>query len=426
MSSGPSKELIRANTGVEDPLIHNPSMSPFMVAVPLTMCNHIVSENEIRPVNSVTSWGQKARIEIAKEADRLGPCQAVFQLPALSQTDGARTYVQNLGMIAVKNIVVTYGSNKIVEIPAAWRFVRFKKYLGPVPYEAWRVSSRSDMTAGEIASLTANGGEMIVDLCLPFADDTSQWFHTIQSSQKLTLQIELAQASEVIQEAAAPSGDQGQQLTDFYVQAYVAHFTAAERKTDVKIAMKEHGYSNLIEDIQWQEFLVPDNAANHTLKLRLTNITRPVRSLFWFMTLNGYDAATTTHPFNTDDNNGGAVTIAGAPRVGEVWIRYRVVTGQNIVVPWTTPLRSRYVNHNRWFSGSLVGNYINNYSFGLNPETPNANTGSLNFGQIDAPTLEIEMNGFTTSDTNGINLTVIADTLNFTQEQGGDFSKTFH
>jgi hypothetical protein len=454
--SGPNRPLIRANTGVQDALLHNPKQSPFSYQAPMTVCNHIVEELSFRPLNFSQRFGSVQTFELSKVADLLGPVQLVIRLaPLVSPPDpGAAAlfgaskvlYINNLGMGMFEGVQIQYGSQTICNCLPEWWYIRYRKYSNLPSYTAWRVLSKMDLTQTEQETFAAQGGEVTVNMCAPWADDTSQYFSMVGMSEKLRIIARFKPLRNVISyeltnPAVAPTstlygGQPLDLIQDFYIRAECVHLTGAERDTVVANVKSADGQPKMVEDIQAHiRQLIPVTADGptgaFTYRLQLNNITAPVRSIFWWLedprNSNGQVA-------NTEF--GGDYPLYPAPDLNRRWDIYWINSGQLTVVPITTSERSRFYNHVRWFSGIHAGEYINAYSFSVAPETPNASFGSLNFGQMDQPTINIRFpNGLVnaqyppgdaTTANVGAYLNVIADTYNFYHEQGGDFTRTFN
>lgn len=442
--NGPVRPLLRTNVGVQDALLHNPKQSPFAYQAPMTTCNHLVEEITFRPLNQPTRFGSTSVWELSKVADLVGPIQLVLQLAALTQpvdADGANytsiMYCNNLGIGMIEELRVTYASNPIVVIPPEWLYIRYRKYRGLTSYQAWRTLSRMDQTTAERRAFAANGGEVIVDLAMPFADDTSQYFTMVGMSEKLRIQVRLKTLDHILNYDMKTTGNATPQLCggqstdliqDINLRAECVHLTGAERDTTIANVKSSDGQAKLIEDIQGHyRVYIPVTPAAFTYRLQLTNITNAVRSLFWWL----------EDPKNTAGSQdgtpwGGDYPLYPVQALNMQWSYYYLTSGANTIIPRTSSLRSRWLNHQRWFSGIHPGEYLNGYSFSVAPETPNASLGSLNFGMADTPQLNIEFpNGLNNdydpavSHTQGAYLVVVADTLNFLHEQGGDLMKTF-
>jgi hypothetical protein len=423
------KPFIRANTGVQDSLLFNPTHSPFAYQAPLTISNFIKAEQYLDPNNRSNNLGVSQRFEIPKEFDLLGPVELVLQLAPLIQGDPPieREYVENVCSL-IENVRIQYGSSLLTDINPDWIFTRFIKYFNFEAKQAWRpVAGFAGYKAGGSAK-AINGGEFVIPIPVPWGDDTSQYFSTVAMAEKLTLTVRLRSADHAI--VVKPSGTPflavGQVPLVSNIQLHLdgIHLTGEERDELVKAIKAPEGLAKLYEDIQIQNGIIVPTSST-TFRVQLTNVTQPVRSLFFFF----------IDPLDVAGNNTRAVsgsTSAGffgdSPYHIENAValqvnRWRVYSGSKDLITWRSYDRSANIDHVKYFSGSNPGLPLFGYSHSLAPETPNANEGSINYGQIDAPTLEIEFTGNPVVQTE---LHILADTLNFWHEQGGDVQKTFH
>jgi hypothetical protein len=218
-------------------------------------------------------------------------------------------------------------------------------------------------------------------------------------------------------------------LEDVYIRGEIIHLTGAERDTVVANVKSSDGLAKMIEDIQAHiRVLIPPSASpNYTFRLPLTNINAPVRALYWFLEDPKFTAGTAGN-----NANGGDLPLTPSEDLGRQWTRYCVVAGSQTIIPWRTNVHARFSDHSRWFTGIHPGEHLYGYSFSPSPEMPNASLGTMNFGITDQPTLIVEFaSGLSNAydavagSTQGAYLTVIADTVNFLHEQGGDLIKTF-
>lgn len=449
MENGPNRNLIRTNTGVQDSLLHNPKQSLFAYQAPMTCGNHINESIVFRPLNTTTKYGSTVTWEFSKVADLMGPLTLVtnhapLAQPAVPPGAGenytAIRYINNLGAGQLEYIRVTYGTNQIVTILPEWLMIRFQKFKGLTASVCAKYLAMWEWTQGERDFFASTGGEVETDLCMPFADDTSQYFSMCGMSDKLRIQIKFKAINNVLNwdkavingNPASPmlaAGQTDDLLRDIYIRGEMIHLTGAERDTVVANVKSSDGLAKMIEDIQAhiRHYIPPSVSANYTVRLPLTNINAPVRAIYWYLEDPKFTAGTAA-----SNANGGDYPLHPSEDLGKQWSRYCIVAGSQTIVPWTTSVHARYYDHGRWFTGINPGQYLVGYSFSPSPEMPNASLGTLNFGLADQPTLVIEfaagLNNLydqVAGSTQGAYLNVIADTVNFLHEQGGDLIKTF-
>lgn len=444
--SGPAKQAMRSNTGVQDALLHNPSQSPFAYQAPLTCSVYVQEEIIYRASNFNGFADQKYLFTLTKQADLLGPIDIVTVFKPLTQPAApysgnvtAVRYINNLGIGQFEYIVIRYGANIICRCLPEWLYIRYRKYLNHEQAQSWRVLSKMDQLLPERQAFALVGGEVITNLCAPWGDDTSQYFSMVAMSDALTIEVQTKSLRHLLNYDVTDNANADQQLfgsdtpaiyQDIYLRCDCIHLTGAERDTVVANVKSPEGQPKLIEDVQAHiRVLIPTNASSFVYRYKLTNINGPVTSIFWYL----------EDPLNTAGTqvntvHGGDWPHHPTPGLNRQVSHYAMVTGGTTIIPRTSSLRSRFRNHTRWFSGAHPGEYIFPYSFSQAPEMTNASYGSLNFGQFDAPELILEfpaglLNNYDPlhpGTTQGAYLNVIADTKNFYLEQGGDFTKTFY
>lgn len=444
--SGPNKPLIRANTGVQDALLHNPSQSPFAYQAPMTCANFIAEQVIFRPLNFNGMAGQKVQFSLTKQADLVGPINLVTVFKPLTQPSAPYAgnvtrlrYINNLGIGQIDSARILYGSNVICHCLPEWLYIRYRKYLNTEAAHAWRVLSKMDQTLSERNAFALAGGEVITNLCVPWGDDTSQYFSMCGMADALRIEVNFKPLKHLLNYDVTNNLDADQQLfgsdtpaiyQDINLLAECVHLTGAERDIVVANIKSPNGQPKLVEDIQAHiRVLIPAQASAFTYRLKLTNITGPVTSIFWYL-----EDPLNTQGTQKDTKYGGDYPHYPEPGLNKQWDYYYMVSGGNTIIPRTSSLRSRFHNHVKWFSGAHPGEYINPYSFSTAPEITNASYGTLNFGQLDYPELIISFpNGLLNNydplhpgTSQGAYLNVVADTRNFYHEQGGDFTKTFY
>lgn len=444
--SGPVRNVIRAQTGVQDSLLHNPSQSPFAYQAPMTCCNFVVSEILYRPQNANYMAGQKYLFTLDKQGDLLGSIDlvTVYKPRAQPATPGVGTnvtavrYINNLGIGQIDYATIRYGANILCRCLPEWLNIRYRTYLNQEAKAIWGALSRMDQSDLQRDQFTASGGEVITNLCVPWGDDTSQYFSMCGMADALVIEVAIKPYNNLLNwvvndnsnaDTRLFGSDTQQILDDIYLRCDIPQLTGAERDVVVANVKSPNGQAKLIEEPQAHiRTLIPVNGAGFTYRLKMTNINAPVRSLFWYL----------EDPLNTagtqvDTVNGGDWPHHPHPGLWAQWTYYSVVSGGNTIIPRTSRLRTLR-NWVRWFSAPYDGeNPIAPYSFSLNPEMTNASYGTLNFGQLDYPEIVIEFpNGLNnnydpdhTGTSQGAYLNVVADTCNFFHEQGGDIVKTF-
>ena len=398
-----------------------------------------------QPLNFNGLAGTRYIYSITKQADLLGPMYLHADLAALLQPTVFPTgnvmksrYINNLGMGMIESLRISYASNPIATILPEWMYVRYRKYLNDAAGKAWRVLSRMDQTIGERDAYAATGGEVFTNLCVPWGDDTSQYYSMCGMASELRVEITIKPLINLLNfDLADPTAAattflfQSQAtniITALNLHCECIHLTGAERDTVISNVKSAEGLAKMVEDVQSHiKVLIPSNASPFTYQLRLTNINGPVSTLFWYL-----EDPKNTSGVTARSDQGGDFPLYPHPGLGTQVGSWSVSSNGYMVVPLTSSFISRYYNHVRWFSSPNAGEYIFAHSFSQNPEIPNANYGSFNFGQLDSPTLSIGFPAGMTNayaaynDSQGAYLNVIAELKNFLHEQGGDFSRTFN
>lgn len=442
--NGPNKPLIRGNTGVQDALLHNPAQSPFAYQAPMTCSNFINEEIIVRSQNFSGYTNTPYVFQVTKQCDLIGPMTLVVNYKPLTQPISPPTgnvnairYIQNLGIGQLDFVRIRYGSQVISNCLPEKMFIRYRKFLNEESHRAWRVLSKMHQTLAERNAYALTGGEVYTSLCIPWGDDTSQYFSMCGMADALYIDIgikdirhllnyDLTSNANASQQLIAP--DTTQIIADIYLHYQGIHLTGTERDQVVANIKSPNGQAKIVDDCQAHiRTLIPVQGSAFTYKLRLNNITGPVTSLYWYL-----EDPQDTSGSQINTRNGGDWPLNPDPYLGIQWDWYALVSGGNNVIPKTPSLRARYMHTNRWFSGAFPGEYIMPYSFSVSPEVPNASYGTLNFGTIDTPELQINFpaglsNANAAFDiSQGAYLNVLADIKNFYHEQGGDFTKTFY
>lgn len=442
--NGPNKATLRTNTGPQDALLFNPAQSPFTYQAPVTASASLCEEIIYMPQQANSVFGTSYSYSLVKQADLVGPCFLDMQLAPLDQTivgglpaPQAVQYINNFGIGCIDHVEVLYGAQRIVRIPPEWFYVRFQKYLGNEQYAAWQVLQRMNMTGGD--PFLMGGGPVYINLCMPWADDTSQYYPMVAMASELRIVVYLKTLNHVLN---WPSNGRVQQVSPYLMngqspnliqhinlRTWCHHLTGKERDSLVANVKSPQGIPYMIDDIQGHYRVhVPVSPTPFNFTIRLTDINAPVTSLFWFLTDPNDNQGTNVnsqyygdYPFNTTTLLSNQVTEFSCSANGYT------------LIPQTQTFKNLFLDHVRWWSSGQAGTPVFSRSFSMNPEVPNASYGTINFGQADSPTFTIRFgNGLTNNVAGMVNtsqgawLTIIADTKNFLQAQGGDFTRTFN
>lgn len=388
----------------------------------------VTEHQEYSPSNPVSLGGQ-AIFEIPKAATLIEDAVLVLDLPAL--VGGAGTtflwYLDHIGYAVISRHRIMFASNQNFQV-FKWSFYRrYATWLNDEKRSAYNELIYGDKTTAQRTALATNGGRLYIELFETFSDDTTQALPLVSLSQKLRLEFDFEALTNIIQ---TDSPTTPTQATPFNAALWltVVHTTGTESNIFYAKSLRPQGIAYMMHEPVMQN---ADSFANSTsgaeLRVKITNITRPIQVLYFWLIPDNLINNTGTNDFFMYNPNPPAPIPNGMSAYNPP-VAFRIEANGLSIQKQNDVTYNRYHIKQRLHT-ARAGEFILMQSYTLNPEAINAALGYMDYGNLNNPTLYITMGVGGTGVFGGApqSIRVMIEGLdyNFWYLQGGDFSKSF-
>jgi major capsid protein len=397
-----TKDFIRANSGVQDPFLWNTENDPFFPKEWDTTNVFMFDWRPIKPTNSVTAPSQVGYWKLPKISDRIAKVRFEGDVVVTATGGTYLRLVDWFGVRVIKKIDVSYNGNLLQTITAKQMYDRMIIEDDEQDVHAAGVLAGGNWTKSQRENAVAGGATWHFqwDLPLFFTVDPSYALQTIALSNEISIDVTIEDPGKLVEtDGTSPVVT----LSNIQLSILALHATPMDRAKTLKSSMMEDGFIFKFVDYVSQQYQSP---ANETApSIQLTAIRGPV-----------IDLRTTRQR----DSNINSTTFANDPNV------YELIPHVNEQANGSDVFRNELGNsmlfyHNRLFHRGPVGSRIYSISHAIEPDHKIHSTGSLNYGNLNAPTVVLTqpaINEVTWIDICGVE-------SNFIQLKGGDIIKIF-
>lgn len=397
-----TKDFIRANSGVQDPFLWNTENDPFYPKEWDTTNVFMFDWRPIKPTNSITAPSQVGYWKLPKISDRIAKVRIEADVVATVTGGTFLRLVDWFGVRCMKKIDISYNGNLLQTITAKQMYDRMVVEddeqdvfaAGELAGGNWTQSQREFAVAGGATF------HFMFDLPVFFTVDPSYALQTIALSNEISIDITMEDLGKIVEtDGTTPVVT----YSNVQLSILALHATPMDRAKTLKSSMMEDGFIFKFVDYVSQQYQSP---ANETApQIQLTAIRAPVVDL---------------RITRQRDSNINSTTFGNDPNVNEL------ITQINLQANGSDVFRNDLGNtilfyHNRLFHRGPVGVRDYSISHAIEPDHKIHSTGSLNYGNLNAPTvilLQPAINEVTWID-------ICALESNFIQLKGGDIIKIF-
>lgn len=267
----PNPEVIRAQTTPEDGALFDTSLARSKwIHFPHETFTDDVRQKLVLEIGQKNS-GQQIIVPFEKQSTFLEDTDLILTPQALVVPgDGTFIrYVDWLGIAAVKQFEWRYGSNTLATYRPEVVFSEIQ-YLKDEKKANETLLLLGDLSAAERNTYAANPKPLRVKIPSPWRGLRGHSPLICGLANKLTLEIRLAEAREIIQsDGTRPSTIA---FSDIHLDQQSIHTTGSIRSQFVGLTLDPRGVSYLIKDYEVFDYIVPANTLNansdHTIELR--------------------------------------------------------------------------------------------------------------------------------------------------------------
>lgn len=442
----PQREAIKALVGVAAPLLTTGTVaqpgvdtdeslaqrvdatSPWAPRQWIQTPPFVMEHQEFAPNNPVRFGGQ-AIFEIPKTATLIEDAVLVLDLPPLIGGVGTTFlhYVDHLGYAIINRHRITYASNTNWSVTKWSLYRRYAMWSNDETRASINPLILGDATTAQRTAFAANGGRLYVELFEPFSDDTTLAYPLVTVSQKIRFEFDFEPLVNIIHTDSPTTVTTNGDL-QAYLWLNMVHTTGTEANIFFSKSLRPQGVAYMVhEPVIQNADSFANNVNNVDLRVKITNITRPIQILYWWMIPDNLINNTGTNDYFMYNPNPPPPIPAGMSAYNPP-TRWRIEANGLRIQDSIDIEFCRWHLHKKYHS-SRGGEYIIFQTYTLNPEAINAALGYMDYGNLNNPTLFITMGiggtGTYLGQPQSIRVMIEGLDYNFWFLQGGDFSKSF-
>jgi hypothetical protein len=403
-----SRDFLRANTGVQDPLWHNVANNPFFPRDWETMNMFIFDRHDLNPDVQGQSFGGTVDFTFKKTSDLIGIVRFRGTVSAITPgttTDANPQFCDWLGANLVSQCQVTYGGNNLQQFnsDSILEEIFYEHDEQQVRQYAQLMIGQKSVASREALGLAAQNFDVQL-LPLFWGHAVNNWMPINVLGDDLHLSITLPDVAKVLQvDPLATAGTITASLSNLKLNILDVHLTPEDRKKYQLMAHSGDGILYKFIDEERQKFTVP--VSTTTQDLILTALRSPGQDL----RIKCRKATEETTNNQIDPTNYQRIDFITINANGQDL--HKRVSHDELVYHW-------------WmlYHKGPVGQNLYSLPNSLDPDNHSHNSGSINYGNLSQPTITVE---WTVATAVAQIVTVILRTPNIIQCRMGDLIKVF-
>lgn len=374
--------------------------------------NYFRFRNDVLPVESQTlgaSWSAVTRtFRIPKLADKITKARLMCQMSALSGGGGTyRRFSDYLGYALVDNIQLFSANNRLQYLTGDDLFLRNVKYMDTEQQDAENVLVAGNLSQSQRNSLATGVQELILDIPFYCFQQRGKALNPFQTAIEYEIRWRIKKLNDVIETDGTPAAT----LSEIKLRLETVHVEAAERDHITDLVQQQHGIVYKMDDHQRSAFTDGTTSATTSQKCVLDSHRGATKVLnFMVRTTSEINGTTTINRPYDNFHQVPAFRLTSA--------------GGDEIVASNEDLYNRYVEFKDHYPAP-AGKRIYSHSFCSHPSNHNDVTGTMNFGNINKPTLELQWGSqiagaAVNAPASAYTVTVITEEHNFIQHSNGE------
>jgi hypothetical protein len=400
-----SKDLIRANTGVQDPLIWNTNADVFAPRKYNTINLFYPDHREIKPETPITTgWGEETSFKFQKTFDQLVNTRITFDVAQLTGGTNPR-FIDWAGIRAIEYVELVYQGNHLQKVTGKQIYDEIIKEWKTEQKEAAAQVSGGLLSNAQRQALAAGSQHFEVPLgILYFSKDLSYSLPVHCLSTELELVVKFQSLANVANtDGTAPAGAA---MSNLRCHAMFTHVSPVDRADRLAKSQQGEGFMYSFIDRVVQQKAVAATT-DTSLEIELKNIRGPITEL------------RVTRLKDTAWNSGTAYT--NDPGAYEVISTIEIEGSGSLVMRSEDSDSLQYVYDPMYHPNAEAGHRIYSVYWALDPGNKVDCTGSVNFGMLNNPVMTLTFPNIAAAST----IFIEALERNFIQLRSGDIIKTF-
>ena len=403
-----TRDFLRANTGVQDPLWHNTNNNPFFPQDWQTFNMFVFDRHDINPDVMGQTFGGTVDFTFKKTSDLVGICRLRGTVSAITLgtcTDPTPQFCDWLGPNLINQVQVTYGGNNLQQFnnDAILEEMFYEHDEQQVrQFAQLMIGQKSTSTRETLATGTQDFDVQLLPLF--WGHHISNWMPINVLGDDLHLSIQLNDLAKVLQvDPLATAGTISASLSNLKLNVLDVHLTPEDRKKYQLMAHSGDGILYKFVDREVQKFNVP--ATTSSQDLILTALRSPTQDL----RIKCRKATEETTNNQIDPTNYQRIDFISVDANGQDL--HKRVSHDELVYHWW-----------QLYHKGPVGQNLYSLPNSLDPDNHQHSSGSMNFGNLSQPTITVE---WATQTAVAQIVTVTALVPNIIQCRMGDLIKVF-
>lgn len=191
-------------------------------------------------------------------------------------------YVDHLGYAMIDEFRINFGSNQVYTRQGQDLYFKYRHALGIEKTSAVNDMIQGDKTIAQRSSFLQNGGNLLVDMNLPFQTQDANALPIIVLSQKTRFSYKSKTLQQISTTPVPGTTITNQSPWQHSLRAMVLHPTGDESAYLLKMSQESDGIAYMIHQNVRQnadDFSTTQNGV--VLQAKLSAMTKPLKSLYW-------------------------------------------------------------------------------------------------------------------------------------------------
>jgi hypothetical protein len=241
----------------------------------------VIDDIVVQPLNN-SNWGQEMIFELPKLAHLVKSMALRIRLPAHTVNPlNTAALADHFGFASIEYFRTLFGANLCYETQDYDLYFDYRQMHGTERRDAVNTLIGGDQTTAQRTTDLANGREYIVPLYQPFEEHQSKSFPLLTLSQKTRFVLKTKAFQNLYTTSNPATTVVPNTQVQFELLLKVVHTTGDEAMIVSHMSRQKKGICYMIhQHVRQNSDFVQNTASNFTANIKLTGITKPMKSMF--------------------------------------------------------------------------------------------------------------------------------------------------